>query len=235
MAYYDSERRKLKLDLYKLKRLDVGGCAEIFSDENIIFKIYFSNVGEKYRITPDMFKLLKTIDSPHFIKLYDMYIDRSIIELLLSRKFRVDAYTAKYYEKENINVLTQPVDYLLDNFRELEVLFDIFTSEHILTDDIKYHNTVLTSNSVTIIDPDCFYFCKGRSEDEISYENKKNLWKLFQSMCINSYNAKKTRETTLSTIMCKCEPDDNLDYKDMAAQLSKRLKPYKKTIDYFRK
>ena len=234
MAYYDTNGKKFNHRSDSFRRLDVGGCAEIFTNDDIIWKKYFFPVNDKYRITPEVFELLKTFTNPNFIELYNIYMERGFFHFLPSKEFSVDAYTAKYYRGEEINILEQSVDYLIDNFSRLERLFDAFTSEHIVTDDIKFHNTVLTSDSIIIIDPDCFRVDTSLSEREISRENKKNLWKLFQSVCINCYKDYRSCGTTLARIVHKSNPDGESDYENMALQLSKRLKPYKKTINYFR-
>ena len=78
-----------------------------------------------------------------------MYQNRKI-------SFVTDAYTAKFYENSGINILYQPISYVLDNFRELEQLFDIFSSLSIEVNDVKRDNLVMDTNKIVLIDPDCF-------------------------------------------------------------------------------
>lgn len=141
MAYYNRNNKKLHINENAFKYLNCGECAKIKHNDNMILKEYFSNTMLNCRLTPQLFDILKTINNPHFIELYDLYTDYSFIELLKSKlslqTFYPDAYTAKYYKENTTDPLCEPIDYLLDNFNELEHLFEIFTTNEIITSDVK--------------------------------------------------------------------------------------------------
>ena len=160
MSYYNRDCKRLSINKKNMDYLKMGGCANIWHDSNIVFKEYFCDTVPVLRLSGEMFDFLKTINDPHFIELYDIYSKMSLLKLFKYKRdsqfFTVDAYTAKYYPDNSVNVLTAPVDYILDNFRELDILFDIFTKHQVVTCDIKRENSILSHDGIVIIDPDLF-------------------------------------------------------------------------------
>ena len=159
MSYYNRNHKKLKVNA--LEYLNSGECAKILCNKDIVLKEYYSETILNSRLNGKMFDILKNISNPHFIELFDIYSCFDFIELLENKigilPFIVDAYTAKYYSDNSVNVLLEHKDYILDNFRELELLFKIFSENMICTDDIKRDNTVIGKDGIVIIDPDLFY------------------------------------------------------------------------------
>lgn len=136
MTYYNRNYEKITLKKSSLKFLDCGTCGKILHNKNTIFKEYFPTTSPRFRLKPEEFDILKNIDNPHFIKLFDIYTNLSLLKLLKNKRkkspFKIDAYTAKYYPDDSVDALYEQKDYILDNFKELEILFDIFTNNAIL-------------------------------------------------------------------------------------------------------
>lgn len=174
MSYYNRDHKKIKLDDFEY--LNSGECARILYNKEVIFKEYFPETEPCYRINEKVFNILKNINNSHFIELFDFYSDFNFIELLKNKvgilPFVIDAYTAKYYPDDSVNVLIEHKDYILDNLKELEVLFRVFSENMICTDDIKRDNTVIGKDGIVIIDPDLFYTMQS-SREFISTLNKK--------------------------------------------------------------
>ena len=107
MAYYNREYKKINLD--NMKYLNNGYCAKVLYDNNIIFKEYYHETTPNCKLSIEMFDILKEIDNPHFIELLDIYSDFSLTKLIKNRMnilpFFPDAYTAKYYQDDSVNVL----------------------------------------------------------------------------------------------------------------------------------
>ena len=129
-AYYDRDCKKMKLNR-NMQYLNHGCCAHVFTDKDIILKKYFKKTPWICRLKPKMFDLLKDINNPHFIELYEIYQSLNLIQLFKYKQqkfqFITSAYSAKYYEEASIDILYESIDYILDNFRELEILFKIFS------------------------------------------------------------------------------------------------------------
>lgn len=235
MSYYNRDYKKLKLS--KMKYLNSGENAQVFFDEKIIFKEYYSETLLNYRLSPEMFDILRTIINPHFIELIDVYSDFNLLELIQRKMnmvpFITDAYIAKYYSEDISNVLFIHKDYLLDNFRELELLFDIFTNNSICVDDIKRKNALLNSNNIIIIDPDTFYVT-NRSIDIIRIENKKKLLNLFRSICFDGVKSLDNYGKLITMIDTDLVDIDVTKNIDLTHELSKKLKYVSKPIDFFK-
>ena len=144
--------------------------------------------------------------------------------------FIVDAYTAEYYLEEKIDVLSKSIDYLLDNFRGLEILFTIFSNNGVLTSDIHRNNVILNTQKIILIDPDWFWLYKKK---DIIIKNKKNLLQLFKDICMYS-------STDDPSFEIKMFVNQLLDFKvdektDITYEFSRKLKGYKRPIDYLSK
>ena len=204
----------------------------------MILKKYYYSTELNYRLSEKMFDLLKNINNPHFIELIDIYSDFNFIELLKNKmgilSFFVDAYTAKYYPDNSINVLLEHKDFILDNIKELEVLFRTFSENMICTDDIKRDNTVIGKDGIVIIDPDLFYTIES-SKEFISILNKKNLLKLFRDIFINSVENKSNYVNIINFIDNELVNFEVTYNTDVAYEISKKLKYIKKPIELFRR
>ncbi len=235
MSYYNRKYNKIKTD--NMKFLDCGECAKVLYNNEMIFKEYYSQTTNEYRIKQEIFDLLKSINNPHLMELYDTYCNFNLLELVSNKigliPFYIDAYTAKYYPDASVNILYENKDYILDNFRELEKLFEIFTDNMICTDDIKRDNTILGKENITIIDPDLFYRVK-ESKDYVSTTNKKKLLKLFRSILSNYARKEENCGKLISYIDTEIVNLDITSSTDVTCELSKKLKYINKPIELFK-
>ena len=235
MSYYNRESKKLNLDTKNMVYLKEGGCGQVLCDAKIIFKTYFPSTPISCRLSPELFDILKSINNPHFVKLFDIYNEMNFLELFryrhMNAPFIVDAYTAKLYFEDKMNALYKHKDYILDNFRELEILFDIFTDNSIKTDDIKKDNCILGMSKITIIDPDSYTI--SSSNEELIIHNKRKLLNLFKSICINGiYGTPNYWELTtlISAQVANIDVNKNTE---VASEINKILVNVKRPIDQF--
>lgn len=236
MAYYNRNGKTLKIK--EMEYLKSGECASVCHNNEIILKEYFSDTLINCRLSSKMFDILKDIDDKHLIKLFEIYSDMSLSELIQYktnvRKFFVDAYTAEYYSDDSVNVLYEPVDYIIGNFSELEKLFDIFTDNSIITDDVKRKNAILSHSGIIIIDPDTFYISPLPKQD-IAIANKKELLTLFRSICTSSIGNIENHDDILRKIVLDLANIDISSKTDITYEISKKLTHVKKPIEYLLK
>ena len=250
MAYYNCEGKKLRLNLDKMEYLNSGNCALVIHDSNIIFKEYFSKTIMRNRITPNLFDILKNLNNSHFVELYDYYIKCSSLNLksrLEDEILKIDAYTAKYYDDNSVNILFENKDYILDNFSELELLFDSFSSNEIIVNDMCRKNSILGKNGIVVIDPDLFvsykdlrksfgveFYYKVKRNFLLSIENKKELLLLYKDLILSSMKSMGYNLDTDDSFasLYDIEVDENTIVVD---EISKRLKNVKKPIDIVRR
>lgn len=250
MAYYNCEGKKLRLNLDKMEYLNSGNCALVIHDSNIIFKEYFSKTIMRNRITPNLFDILKNLNNSHFVELYDYYIKCSSLDLksrLEDEILKIDAYTAKYYDDNSVNILFENKDYILDNFSELELLFDSFSSNEIIVNDMRRKNSILGKNGIVVIDPDLFvsykdlrksfgdeFYYKVKRNFLLSIENKKELLLLYKDLILSAMKSMGYNLDTDDSFasLYDIEVDENTIVVD---EISKRLKNVKKPIDIVRR
>lgn len=241
MTYFDRNGNKIEFDIEEMKDVDHGNCANVFLDKTMIFKKYYSNTTTVYRLKANIFDILKDINHESFIKLFEIYSINSKFNLLkfkINKKlFRIDSYTAQYYQKEKINVLYEFIDYLLDNFREIEILNDIFNENQIVTADLKRKNMIINSSHMIIVDPDMFYKWNTPNFNykKLQRINKKNLLYLFRDICY-SYIEEENKDTKkMLTRLRKLTDIDITESTEITYEISKRLGHVKRPINYFRK
>ena len=127
--------------------------------------------GKVYKNGNDKcFKLCKGENfGDDFIYIYDVIKDNNLkgfyklISLLYSnskdarKKESPIGYEYQYVEKEDIDILTMPIEYTIDN---LDVLYNsivILTKNKIRCLDFQESNVIINSNNITAIDTDLYY------------------------------------------------------------------------------
>lgn len=235
MVYYN--RKLEKIDLSSMKYMTSGGCASIYHNNDIVFKRYYHNTSYSMRLNSDMFDLLKQIDNPHFIKLIDIYSKMNYLVLLKNRislsNFKVDGYTAKYYTDNTVDVLYENVNYILENFCELEKLFKLFSDNKIVATDVRRDNVIIGKKDIIIIDPDLFYIT-NTVNSQIELKNKTKLLKLFRSILVDAVSNFPLYGKYIKYIdeeLCNIEIKENTD---VTYEISKKLNYVKKPIELFK-
>lgn len=233
--YYDCYGKKIEIDKENWRYLNRGNWGSLVQKENTVLKEYFSTTPVNYRINLELFHILKTIKNKHFIQLYAIYSEMNLLELFLYKlkikNFKIDAYTAKYYPDDSINVLYEHIDYLLDNLSELEKLFSIFTEERIVTKDVRRENMILGKTGIVIIDPDIFYKSTA-SKEWISLQNKKELLSAIQNVCNESLQSHPRFKELYSKIYTALTDVKVEETTDITYKIYQKLKSVKRPIDY---
>ena len=188
-------------------------------------KIYLLNNGN----------CLKIFRSPHFecarniINIIsDLNIDGMyrIYNLLYNDKKEFVGYEMKYYKKGDIDILTMPMDYTIDNLIKLYNLADIFGEYNIVMHDLLCINIILDNNGITVIDADGYYFDKHGTKSH----NKSIVNSLFKDLYHKSLEYNHNIVTTETT-----KNVENLFIGGNVDCVYKKLKKYKYPVDYLRK
>lgn len=134
--------------IYNIKNSEFfkhGGTSNVYRLENgELLKRYYAYTTESVRITEDIFKLLQTINHIRMIRMYELFVinNHSV------------AYTMKELTDDDTDILDTSVDFLLENIKSIEELFDKLTALNIRIMDSRWDNTVVNEKGITIIDPD---------------------------------------------------------------------------------
>ena len=151
MKYFKDDGSKILCDKTKILGSGNGGCVYKTNDDKTIkvwYDIEFSDIDAE---------LIKKIGS---LKLGNYY---RILSLLYKRKKDMVSannaigYLYEYVKKDNIDILTMPIEYTIDN---LDVLYNsivILTKNNIRCLDFQESNVIINSNNITAIDTDLYY------------------------------------------------------------------------------
>lgn len=245
MLYYDSAGNKINIKPTNSHGGDGSNALVYKGSDGIAYKIYYDH--SDIVITQAMFETLKKIDSPNFIKLIERYYRcskiknyKSFLESISNMKqfpdicyrdpHRIDMYTYHWVEKENIDILEEPKDYLLENFISLLKLGDYLADNRIGLADIKMENTICNKNSIVLIDPDMYYFISEYLKSDIHEENRLKIIYLITSLCrtLTSHASFETSDKVTELFSKITNP------KKAEQILTKTLKKYKKPIEYIK-
>lgn len=169
--FYNEKNEKLLFDLNKKNIIDGG-------DTGLYGNIY--SIGEDKCL-----KRLKHLgDIDHIIiswirdlKLKNFY---EIYDILFDKKGNFNGYIMKYYKKEEIDILSMPTSYTLNNMYNIYKSILKLTEEHIHVSDMHEGNVILDSSNVTVIDVDLYHFSSFMLYDKLLEFNVNAVRSLFK-------------------------------------------------------
>ena len=207
----NNEMKKYNIDHF----CSEGECGYVYRiDDDKCLKLF----SEFYMFELDVMKGIRELQLDSFYKIYD---------LLFDGHKRFNGYTMEYYKPENINILTMPTYYTLDNLFRIYRDFKRLSKAMIYAYDCDSHNVIMDSKNITVIDADIYYFRKDDDKNIIFKDNYAILLNLFKSLY--------REQIRLLGFSCK-DIEDLLDYLfDEHKQLNnveKKLIKYKYPIDY---
>ena len=172
-------------------------------------------------ISEDIFNYFKGLDDPNFCKLYDLFYDKDK---------KVVAYTMKYYKSVIDNILSMPVEYLVDNFSAIYDAMDSLAKDLVLVVDLHNRNMILTDDKIVLVD-----FDKYRREDSKPYDvildiNTSALYYAFSKM-LNSA----LKDLGLSSANNTLLVSDLFSFGTDPLVLKRRLRNCRNVGDYFYK
>ena len=229
MKYYNSDGKEVSFTT--TSKINNTGCFgniyKVAEDDNICLKeikdidpstlTIFDSLPTV--ISEDIFNYFRNFNDPNFCKLYD---------LLYNKDKKVVAYTMKYYKSAIDNILSMPVDYLVDNFSAIYDAMDRLAKDLVLVVDLHNRNMVLTSDNIVLVD-----FDKYRREEGMSYDvrldiNTSALYYAFSKM-LNSA----LKSLGLASANNKLLVSDLFSYGTDPLVLKRRLRGCKNVRDYF--
>lgn len=191
-----------------------GGLSSIYFNNDLLVKVFHVIDGKSTSILNEKdFDVLKAIKHDNFIDLKERY------HLNPQTSENVEAYSYKEVEGENYNLLYRDTEFVIDQFRNILSLFDVFSEYGVKTGDVRASNTLVLSNTIVLIDPDFFHY-EGPSNNLRDFNRHQFLY------LVLSY---------FFSLNGGILPDiitGSLDASNPMDGISKKLKPYKRPIDY---
>lgn len=176
----------------------------------------------------DTYNEIRNLKLKNFYELYDLYYDKTLTQIL--------GYLSKYYQEEDVDILTMPTDYTLDNLCSLYDSFKKLSEHNIYTNDIHFGNVVLNSKKIIVLDTDLYYKGEQAEESKTFKENICNLNDLFVDIYLSclgnhSFSSKYDRVYIADKIQRLFLINSTYGIDPVIRKLIK----YKYPIDYLRK
>ena len=213
VLFYDEKRNAHN---YRLtSAFDEGSCGSIYRISDATCLKWFN--GDCYN-DQSIIKTIRNLELTNFYKIY---------KLLYDELNNFSGYTMKYYEPEEFDILSMPVDYTLANLTTIAKSLTHLSAKKIYAIDLFEANTVRNKNRITIIDADGY---KHRPKDKIKDVYRYNLRALYRLMS----------EIYFNDLVAYHHPfyidkeiiDSLFDYSLTPNEVCKKLTRYKYPIEY---
>jgi len=220
--FYDSKGVPIKYNLKISDIINVGSTGRIYKvNDDVCLKMI-----DKDRKLVD-FEVLSLISK---LKLSNFY---EIFDFLYNRNNKNTGYTMKYYKSENINVLTMPCSYILDNFNYIYNSVIELSNKGVVVTDMSLNNIILNSSSITVIDADYYYFNRRCTYNRLLADNLEEVLLLFASLLYDSIKIFDINQENSNMVYNSLNMLIN-SFSDISS-LSSELAGYKYPIDYIKK
>lgn len=229
MKYYDKDGKEISFTT--TSKINNVGCFgniyKVAEDDNICLKeikdidpstlTIFDSLPTV--ICEDIFNYFRNFNDPNFCKLYD---------LLYNKDKKVVAYTMKYYKSAIDNILSMPVDYLVENFSAIYDAMDRLAKDLVLVVDLHNRNMILTSDNIVVVDFDKYRREESKPYDVILGINTSALYYAFSKM-LNDALSKIGIKTTDNVLLVS----ELFSFGTDPLVLKRRLRDCKSIRDYF--
>lgn len=229
MKYYDKDGKEISFTT--TSKINNVGCFgniyKVAEDDNICLKeikdidpstlTIFDSLPTV--ICEDIFNYFRNFNDPNFCKLYD---------LLYNKDKKVVAYTMKYYKSAIDNILSMPVDYLVENFSAIYDAMDRLAKDLVLVVDLHNRNMIFTSDNIVVVDFDKYRREESKPYDVILGINTSALYYAFSKM-LNDALSKIGIKTTDNVLLVS----ELFSFGTDPLVLKRRLSGCKSIRDYF--
>ena len=164
MIAYTEDKKRYNLDTDNF--IDEGEYGRVYlTSNNKCLKIFKQSISRKDKMSfdEDVFNIIRKLKPKNIYTLGDLYYNKSLTRIL--------GYLSEYYSKEDINILTMPVDYTFDNLCSLYDSFVLLSEYNIRISDTCTQNVILNNNGITIIDTDFYYIDANSNKLAIKKSN----------------------------------------------------------------
>lgn len=174
MFFYTKDNQKINIYVNKNNKIggETHGNIYKFNDDTCI-KVY----KQADEIDKEVLELIKKLRLRNYYQIYDIFFDS---------KGTLKAHIMKYYKPEEIDILTTPMAYTLNNLYNLLFSVDILNKNNILINDMHTGNMILGDKNITIIDTDLYTFNKFYTNGQLHFKNLCALSHLFEQIYLEA-------------------------------------------------
>lgn len=197
--------------------------------------------GFIYKLSDDeCFKKFKSksmrVDEKALVLIQELNLENfcKIKKLLYDKNRIIIGYLMEYYQKEDIDILTMPIDYTIDNLCKLYNSVIKLSENNIFVNDMHTGNIIINSSGITIIDYDLYVLDGYFTGPFLEYKNISSLRYLFREIFLEAlleyhteYNSDFNRQLIGNTFQ--------LWNPMLLEKTCKKLTRHKYPIDYIKK
>lgn len=222
MFLYNEDNERVRFRTSEDNFIDKGQYGSVYRVSTLACaKVYKNSPVE---IDPEVLKTIRGLSLRNFYEIYD---------LLYTKGGKFKGYLMKYYDSFDIDILTMPTAYTLDNLYALRDAMAKLTSSNIWVVDLHEDNVILGESIMTVIDADLYTFNNFYSAEKLKVKNTKAINSLFFNiyiLAINKYHQEYARYDISKSIIELFSAISEMD----TFTMTKRLMKYKYPIDYLR-
>lgn len=220
MYLYTDEGKRKKYDTTSL--IGCGHYGDVYKLPNEeCIKIY---KGKNLNIDKEILIQIKNLLLDNYYEIYD---------LLYTKSSLLKGYTMKYYQNEDIDILTMPVEYTLDNLFKLSRSVEKLTENQIFISDMHTGNIIVNSSKITVIDTDLYTFNRFLDYSKLKTKNISALECLFREIyleAVNKYHKEYIGYDTSQMVKELFRPHNY----NIPENTCKKLSKFKYPIDYIK-
>lgn len=213
-------------DIIRYRTNDIIG-GEVYGT---VYRISMDECVKKFRsknmmIDKDALLLIQELGLDNFCK---------IKRLLYNKNRMLVGYLMEYYQKDNIDILTLPTNYTMDNLYKLYSSVMKLSENNIFIDDMHTGNIIMNKAGITIIDYDLYVLNGCFTGPLLKYKNIRSLRYLFKEIykeALVEYHKEYNSELNRRVIDGIFE----LWTPEIFNKTCKKLARYKYPIDYIKK
>lgn len=224
MILFDENGKSVRFNTNENNLVGKGVFGTIYrTDASSCIKVY----NGRPSVDIDL-ELLKTIRGLSLKKFYEIY------DLLYTKNGTFKGYSMKYYDNFDIDILTTPTEYTLDNLYNLRDSILKLANNNIYAIDMHDENVILGESDMTVIDVDLFIFTTFYNGTGLMVKNINAVNNLFYSLyvkAINRFHEEYAKYDVSKVIRELFSTISERDTYDMVKKLTK----YKYPIDYIEK
>ena len=227
MIFYDEKKQIKNYNLEKDSIVGIGSLGKIFLiDESTCLKMFNENEYEIIIANYEELVLLNSLKLNNFYEIYNFLFDENS-EFL--------GYTMKFYQRSDIDILTMPTAFTLDNFHQICDSTMIISQNGITIHDLHNENVIMSENTITIVDGDAYYFNHILTDSQLINKNMQEIGNLLSSLYYHAlkkyhgYDFSKIYNDKVVSNLVKFVSTYGFD------ALNSELKSYKYPIDYIKK
>lgn len=223
-SFYKERVTKILVEFDENDYISSGCFGNVFSYNDGCIKIATCLIPYP---TVAMLDELRNIIHPNLYKIRHFYYNST------DESAFVKAYDMDYYLPDDIDILTMPIDYILDNFNDLCDLACKLASHSIIMADTHEGNVILQKNNMILIDADRWIRIDDLDNDELKLDNYRAIVHL---LCRLYYSALENLGKVSKNSYGQVDNDYNRALKQLEnisiENLLKEHQEFKYPIDY---